>query len=126
MPAPTTHGVRAFLRNGKLPEGCGHVSREAKRLEELLEEAVLTLRNCITPFDAAVIQSARRNETIFRLLNHYLNNEPTITLDQKLAILRDMRAATTARDKSIGELKINVDPRSNSLTAVYGPEAASE
>lgn len=123
MPAPVKHGVQRYLRHHKLPPGCEHVTKEAARLERVLEETILTLRNSVTAYEAVVIQTARRQETIYRLLQHYMNHqedELKLKPELRLAYLRDMKSAAEARDKAVEKLNINVDPKSLALDVVYG------
>lgn len=119
MAPPVKHGVSKLLKSGLLPVGMEHIARESGRLKRALEEAVLTLRSNITLYEVALIKSAALHEATIRMLGHYLRNESGITLDQRLAILRDVRSATNARDKSIEQLNINIDPRKTAIDSIY-------
>ncbi|MCE9604436.1 MAG: hypothetical protein K8U03_05960 [Planctomycetia bacterium] len=109
MAARVKHGARRDLTSGLLPAGCEHIAREGRKLRNLLETAVLNLRNSIGPREQALIQSAHRHETIYRLLLHFLTTQADLTTDQKLTIMRDMRSSITARDKPIADLRIEDD-----------------
>ena len=109
MSAVTTHGVRAYLVGGKLPKGSRHIARRVGELREKLESAVLAVRTKIGPLDEVLIQSACRQEVVFRLLLKYLSDEPGLTIENKIAILGKMQSSATARDKPIADLKIEDD-----------------
>ncbi|MBL8827530.1 MAG: hypothetical protein JNM18_11180, partial [Planctomycetaceae bacterium] len=73
MPAPrgnkyaARHGVRAFLTNGTLPEGCGRISGQIGRFRTTLESELVRRKGELTLYDAAVCQSAMRFETVVLL-----------------------------------------------------------
>lgn len=124
MPAPIKHGVRAFLSNGQLPDGCDHIAKALRRLTRELEGAVRLSRKDFTVADAAFIQTARRHEGQYRLLEHWLRKHDEqgiiLTLPERLAVMKEMRASAKDRDACIKALDLQtaIDPLD--LDAMYG------
>ncbi len=121
MPAKLTHGVRSLVARNFIRDR--NIARECGRLERQLADSVMELRQHITNYEKARIQSAARHEAAYRQYAKWLSeNEEALKLETKCDILAKMSAATEARDKAIGQLNINVDPKIIEAEAIYGPE----
>lgn len=106
-------GLRSILTTGRYPRGATYVARLVAGLRSELEIAILSLRPSAEVHEAALCQSAARHEARALLLQRMLRDkQDELTTDQKLSILRDMSAATDARDRCIKQL--NLDPRQQS------------
>ncbi len=114
-----THGMRMELN--ELPNGCGRIRRERYRMRSLLEKTVLERDGQIEPYQAATIQTAIRWATHAALAARWLRIEPDLTIEQKLALSRDVARASESRDRCLKLLGLDkrsgADPWDTVLTA---------
>jgi hypothetical protein len=109
-----THGVRGWLSIGSYPKGGSHVRRIVGVLRTELEKAVLAVHGELTPLASALIQSATRHEGRALLLGRYLRIDGELKLAEKLAALKEIGAATDARDRCLEKLGLNAMPQQRS------------
>lgn len=101
------HGIRRFLATGKLPPGASYVRKVVDALRTELEAEVLSRHGEVGVEKALYISSAVRFETIAQLCLRYMRGAG---LDDagKLAYMKEVRAATAARDGVIKALGLSV------------------
>jgi hypothetical protein len=107
MPANNIkHGARSYLATGKLPDGCGSIQKALARLRRELNAAIEAKRTRSIADDLAV-QGVMRFEGVALLWMRWLA-EPgnALTIDQRLAITKEIRAATADRDRAVAGLKL--------------------
>jgi hypothetical protein len=130
--AGNTNAQRHGLRSSRLPKGCASITNSTGELRASLE-AELRTRGPINTYQAALVQSAIRHESRAQLLARWLrlatdaettsegqttkmatgSETSTQTRKQglgvldKASLLRDISAATDARDKCIERLGLD-------------------
>ncbi len=130
-PAPTgnhnrvTHGMRMELN--ELPADCSRIRRERYKMRRVLEDTILERDGTISPYQAATIQTCIRWATHAALAARWLRIEPNLSIDQKLALSRDIARASESRDRGLKLLDLDKqsgrDPWDSVLSA---PVPASE
>lgn len=101
------NALRHGLRSAKLPAGCKKIEAGAIRLRLDLESEVFECRGSVGVRDAGLIQSALRHERRACLAERWLRTEAdTLSITDRLALLREISNATDSRDKCIERLGI--------------------
>jgi len=118
MSAPATHGVHRFLRSGTIAAENTYLTRVLREFQKAVEADILERRGELSIYDAAILQSAIRHEGIAQLwIRHVRKEAKSLTTEQRLAIGREIRNATDARDKCLRELGLN--KRDSQLDDLY-------
>lgn len=120
--AAITHGVRAFLATGSLPRGASYIRRNLNQFQDALEAAVIDRKGEVSLYSSCLIQSAIRHEGRASLMQRWLRvNEGELTINMQIHVLKEIGAATDARDKCLKSLGLDdADMRDNILEALYG------
>ncbi|MBL8830293.1 MAG: hypothetical protein JNM18_25170 [Planctomycetaceae bacterium] len=86
-----------------------------------METAVVQKTGGLTPYQAALIQSAVRHEARALLLQRWLKTSiDTLSVADKLAFLRDISAATGSRDTCLRQAGLDrTDSAKTTLDALY-------
>jgi len=101
------HGVRAFLALGRAPKGSGYIYRLLGKLRLQVEQAVLAKHDELSLYHAMLVQSLVRHEGRCQLLTRWLREATDLTLADRLAVLKEIGAATDARDKCAKGLELD-------------------
>lgn len=121
-------GVHSFLATGRYPKGAAYVGRLVGQLRHSLEQLILEQEGEVSLYHGAVIQSACRHEGRAQLLQRWLReleengNGPSI--QDRLAILREIGSASDARDKCLKALGLHDKPQEDAwptITVVSNP-----
>ena len=116
------HGKYAYLALGSLPKGASYIRRLIGQFRGALEQAVRDKEGEITIYSTALVQSACRHEGRAQLMTRWLRlTEPKLTLTDRLAVLREIGAATDARDRCLRTLGLDKRPEADPLTTLYAP-----
>jgi hypothetical protein len=103
-----TSGLSSYLSTGRWPKGASYVQRLVSGLRRGLEYAIAERGIKAEEYAVCLIQSACRHEARALLLQRKLRNEvENLTTDQYLAVLRDLSAATDARDRCLKGLRLD-------------------
>jgi len=112
------HGVRAFI-GGKLPASW-RITKSLNALRAALESEVSRRRGEVDVYCGALIQSAIRHEGVAALWTAHLRDKGEgLTVEQKLAVCREIRNATDARDRCLKELGLNKHESADVIDAIY-------
>lgn len=106
----TLHGIRGWLSIGSYPKGAAYVRRITGVMRSQIENAILDTHGEITPFAAALIQSACRHEGKALLVQRYMRQCPDATIAEKLSMLAAIGNATDARDKCLEKMGLDRTP----------------
>jgi hypothetical protein len=109
----TSHGVRAWESVKRLPKGAGHVRRALYAERDELRREVVAQHGGITMYRSAVMQSALRHSGRAQLLERWLRLEDSLTLAERLAVLKEIGAATDSRDRCLKALGLDTGPDNN-------------
>ncbi|QDU30602.1 hypothetical protein ETAA8_57480 [Anatilimnocola aggregata] len=116
MPGPkgnrnrTTHGTYGFLAIGSLPKGASYIRRQLGVFEKFVANAVKDKHGAITLYRAALIQSAVRHEGRAQLLTRWLRDgEAGLKLLERMAVLREIGAASDQRDRVLKLLDLEIE-----------------
>ena len=107
-------GVYSFLANGRYPKGAEYVGRLIGQLRLSLEGIVMERESEVTVYNAAVIQSACRHEGRAQLLQRWLrelDKGGSPSIQDRLAILKEIGNASDARDKCLKALGLHEKPQ---------------
>lgn len=113
MPAPRknrnaiTTGIYSFFTTGRLPRGASYISRLIRAMRAELEAATAAAHGEVSIPAAGLIQSAARHEAVALMLTRSLRLATDAPLSDRLAMMKEIRAATDSRDRCIRELKID-------------------
>jgi len=111
--------VRGWLTIGSLPKGASYIRRTLGRMRTELESAVLAMHGEITPYHAALIQSATRHEARSMLAGRWLRLEGAkASLADRLSLLATVTNASDARDKCLEKLGLDKRPGANPWAAL--------
>lgn len=125
MAPPVTHGVSAFLK-GKLSAGW-RLNKALNGLKAALESEVSARRGEIDIYAASLIQSATRHEGVASLwAAHLKKSGDAMSIEQRLAVCREIRNATDSRDRCIEKLGLSKFDRKDILDAIYAKPVADE
>jgi hypothetical protein len=122
-------GLYSFLTTGRYPRGASYISRLTRAMRVAAEAACRQANGGGEPTltQAALINSMERHEGRHLLLVRWLReNDAALTMDQRLAILRDAATATDARDRCLTRLGIDRDQQADILIRLYGPQAGGQ
>lgn len=104
---PPAHGLTGWLKNARLPKGADYIRRRLAGFQTALEQGVLVRTGEIGLYASATIQSCCRHEGRVQLLQRYLRQTPEMELSDRLAVLRDISAATEKRDGCLEKLGLD-------------------
>jgi hypothetical protein len=127
------HGVHGFLTLGRAPDGCGYVYRVVRQLRRQLEIDIQHKHGKVSTYHGALIQSACRHEGRAALLTRWLrlidgtdqagaaatSKKTDATLAEKLAILKEIGAASDSRDRCLKALGLDRDERASLYIDLY-------
>ncbi len=117
-----THGVYGFLATGSLPRKATYIRRQLGELRNAIEAAVLEKFGELTLYRAALVQTAIRHEGRACLLQRWLRLNGKLTHAEKLATLKEIGAASDARDRALKALGLDErDDGRSILEGLYGP-----
>jgi len=112
------HGLRMALNT--VPKGCARVRIERDRLRSVLEQSVLELHGQITPYHAAVIQTACRWATHAALAARWLRLElDELSAAERLSYSREVARASSERDRCLERLGLDKDQRETILDVLF-------
>jgi hypothetical protein len=117
----TRHGVFGYLAVGTLPKGASWIRRLVGQFRRETERAVMANEGELSLYHAALVQSAARHEARALLLSRWLKQEAAAKLADRVAVLKEIGAATNSRDHSLRQLGLNKTARGNIIEALYGP-----
>ncbi len=118
-PIANKNAVRHGLTTGSLPTGCAYVVRSTNELRATLENAVIELRNEVSLYDAAIINTAVRWERHALLAQRWLRLEADkMDASIRLSYSRDVARASAERDKCLKSLGVDVRPGSDPWAAL--------
>ena len=118
-------GVYSFLATGRYPRGASYVGRLVGQLRHALEVIVLERDGQVSVYQAALIQSASRHEGRAQLLQRWLRElgqrpkedggsskatKQESSVQERVAILREIGNATDARDRCLKSLGLHEKP----------------
>ncbi len=112
-----THGLRMELN--ELPADCSRIRRERYKMRRVLEDTILERDGTISPYQASTIQTAIRWSTHSALAARWLRIEPDLTIEQKLALSRDVARASESRDRCLKLLGLDKRDGGNTIAAFY-------
>ena len=114
----TRHGLRA----SSMPKGCGYLQSQLTAFRRYIRHEIVLRDGRTTTYQEAILQSATRHETRAALAGRWLRIEgETLTIDQRVMLLRELGNATDARDRCLRFLGLDRDARKDALDALYGP-----
>lgn len=107
------HGLRCSEVRFSLtlmPAGLKCVEREVNEFRRLIEAAVVAAHGSISVLHAAIIQTACRHEYHARLATKWFRDHQANIkrLDKKLVLTKAIADASTARDKCLDRLRLDV------------------
>lgn len=116
------HGIYSFLAIGRAPHGCQYVFRLIGQFKQALEFAVAAKHGEIGLYHAALIQTACRHEGRAQLLTRWLRKgEAELSYADRLSTLKEIGAASDARDKALKALRLDdADDGASILDQLYG------
>jgi len=115
----TRHGVYGFLAIGSLPKGASYVRRLLGQFERHLREAVQEREGEIRTYHAALIQTACRHEGRAQLLTRWIREaDDKLKLTDKVAVLKEIGAASDSRDKCLERLGLNEIASRNDIHSI--------
>ncbi|HEX5446528.1 MAG TPA: hypothetical protein VFW87_22105, partial [Pirellulales bacterium] len=115
------HGLSAWKRAGKLPRKYKALRAELRNMAAEIECEVTSLK-CREPtlYERAVISTAVRHHGRLALLERWLAAEhATMPLSDRLAVLKSIGDASTARDKALASIGLDRDRAENIFDALY-------
>lgn len=128
MPAPKgnksrlTHGVRSFVETGELPAGTSYIKGKLRQFRAAVEAEVQLANGELSLYQACLIQTACRHETVAQLWQRWLRVEmETLTIDQRLSVTQAIARASKERDAALKELGLNRDERKGAIEALFAP-----
>lgn len=114
----TKSGKRAWSAVKRLPKGSGAIRQQLYCERDEIEIATGRQHGEVSLFHAALIQSAIRHSGRAQLLERWLRVEPDLTLNERLAVLKEIGAATDSRDKCLQRLGLDVTRELTPLQAL--------
>lgn len=126
MPAPkeNINALRHGLRTATLPKGCKYIEGAMQTFRMRLEDMIYDRHQGISVYQAAVIHSAVRHERRGMLSERWLRKEGgSLSLPDRLGLLREISNATDARDKCLKSLGLD-EIETRSLIDVVPPIAS--
>lgn len=111
--AKTRHGVRGYLALGRMPAGASYVRKLVFGLRKHLEATIIDQHGEINVYRAALVQSSCRHEARAQLLTRWLRTDEGLKLPERLAVLKEIGAASDSRDRCLERLGLNVDAKSD-------------
>lgn len=126
-PRGNANAVTSGLRASSLPRGAEYVEREIRRFRAVIRQEIIATHGRVSTYDEAVLQSATRHETRALLAARWLRKGgETIPLDQRLALLSTISAATEARDRCLRAIRLDIDSPSSAIDALYSTPYSRE
>ena len=111
-PVGNANAQRHGLRSVRLPAKCRYLELAAFRIRRELEDACIERFGKVDIRSAALIQSVGRHEIRASLAARWLRLEgDRLSIDQRIALLKEIGTATNSRDKSIDALALEPDPQ---------------
>lgn len=114
----TRSGKRAWSAVKRLPKGSGAIRQQLYTERDEIEVVTGRQHGEISLFHAALIQSAIRHSGRAQLLERWLRVEPDLTLNERLAVLKEIGAASDSRDKCLQRLGLDVTRELTPLQAL--------
>ena len=116
--------IRADFCTARLPDGCGHIRRQANRFRRIMEAELLEQYGQLSAYHAALCQSATRHEVRAQLASRWLwkakEDGKPLGLDEQLALLKVVSDATDARDRCMRAAGLDSADRTQSVwDAIY-------
>ena len=128
-----TSGARSWWTTGRLPKGCSHVRRQLRLMINQLTAKVVEVHGECDLERSSLIHSASRHEGAAILAGRWLRELQDRATDEKpldvalsLAVLREIRSATDARDKAIKALDISPNQNGTIFDQLYSLQASGE
>jgi hypothetical protein len=120
--------VKSGLNTNQLPRGCRRIAERVANLEEQILGEIAARNNGEIPlFQAALIQSACRHEQRVQLLYRWLRIKgESLEMSDKTQLLRDIGTATTARDKCLKDLGLQLPVESDNWASLMEKEHEAE
>ena len=106
------HGLRAWCSVKRLPPGAGAIRRQLYAERDEIHAAVVSSHGEISLTHAALVQSAIRHSGRASLLERWLRVEPGLSVSERIAILKEIGAATDSRDRCLERLDLKTDHES--------------
>lgn len=115
------HGVHRYLQVGRMPAGCSHLTSAIRGLEAELTDVVKATHGGLMVAHKALIQSACRHEARAALVQYWLcERAKKMTDSDRLAYLREIGAASDARDRCLKALGLDRAAR-DTLDSLFLP-----
>ena len=114
----TRSGKRAWSAVKRLPKGSGAIRQQLYCERDEVEIATGRQHGEVSLFHAALIQSAIRHSGRAQLLERWLRVEEGLSLNERLAVLKEIGAATDSRDKCLQRLGLDVTRELTPLQAL--------
>ena len=110
-PKENRNALRHGLKGGNLPKDAKYIQHRLNGFRRQLEDHVLELRGEVSIVEAATIQTILRWERHASLALRWLNKSAdSLTAMERLHFSREIARASTERDKSLRELKLDKEP----------------
>lgn len=120
-PRGNTNGLKHGLVGCGWPAGTERDRRHVLRLKRAVADAVLEQGRDIDVTVSALIETVGDWERHRRLASRWLRVASGLSVDQRLALSRDVARAGAERDKALSALKLNTSPQ-----ALWATLTASE
>ncbi len=104
----TRSGRRAWETVKRLPKSCGAIRQQLYAERDDIELSVGRQHGEVSLYHAALIQSAVRHSGRAQLLERWLRVEEGLSLNERLAVLKEIGAASDSRDKCLKLLGLDV------------------
>lgn len=95
------NGLHRTLAIGGLPSGMTYVRRLVNEFRRAVEAATLATCGEVDLFHSAVVQTCCRHEQRSLLAQRWLRTAQGLTIDQQLALSREIGQASEARDRCL-------------------------
>jgi hypothetical protein len=122
------HGVSAWTRRGKLPRKYKALRAELRSLGDDIEAEIVSLKGRQpTLYERAVVSTVVRHHGRLALLERWLAAEhATMPLADRLAVLKSIGDASTARDKALASIGLDRDRTESIFEALYATPAITD
>jgi hypothetical protein len=132
-PLANRNHLRHGLKAGQLPSGAKYIEVRLCKFRQVLEDAVLAVREEVTIVDAALIQTCIRWERHAALAQRWLTKSFDVLKPiERLHFSREIARASAERDKTLRALELDSETsfavlgQSLSRLALPGPREAHE
>jgi hypothetical protein len=120
-----TSGLYSFFTTGRFPKGASYIARLLREMRQALEVELVKAHGELSLANAAAVQTACRHEGRALLLQRMLHDETlSVTVDQRLSILRDISAASEARDRVLARAGLTRETSGSVWAAFFGGTTA--